>query len=93
MSADPAPWRYSLEPVRHRYQVPAFRGTRVIADGEPGTITCGDGHYLRIRLDGEKRSGKWHPLWNIDYGDDIDYAARYDARVEAFNEALNRKAG
>jgi hypothetical protein len=80
--------RWSLEPVRHRYGVPAFRGTRVIADGKPGTITCGDGHCLRILRDGENFSGKWHPLWRIDYGDDVDYAARYDARVEAFNEAL-----
>lgn len=77
--------RRSLTHVRERYGVPAQRGMRVVANGRPGTITCADGHHLMIRLDGEKRSGRWHPTWEIDYGDGIDYGALYDARVEAFN--------
>jgi hypothetical protein len=59
--------RWSFDYVRRVYGVPAKRGMRVIADGKPGTITCGDGHYIRIRLDGEKWSGRWHPTWRIEY--------------------------
>ena len=32
-----------------------------------GTITGADGGYLRIRLDGEKHSKRYHPTWNIQY--------------------------
>lgn len=83
--------RYSLDYVRSYYGVPAKRGMRVIADGKPGVITSGDGAHIRIRLDGEKRSGRWHPLWRMDYGDGIDYGAAFDARIEDFNDWLNRR--
>lgn len=55
--------------VRRYYGVPAKRGMRVIADGHPGTITgyTRAGAYLRVRLDGERRSDSWHPTWRMDY--------------------------
>lgn len=81
----------SMDYIRNRYGVPAKRGARVVADGKPGTIVAARGGHLRIRLDGEKRTGSWHPTWNMDYGDGIDWGARYDARVEAFNRALNAR--
>lgn len=53
--------------VRRYYKVPAKRGGRVIANGKPGVITGFDGQYLRVRLDGEKRSTPWHPTWRMEY--------------------------
>ncbi len=55
--------------VRRYYGVPAKRGMRVIADGRPGVITSSAGNYIRVRLDGERRSGYWHPTWNMEYLD------------------------
>lgn len=78
----------SMEYIRDRYGVPAKRGARVVADGKPGTIVAARGGHLRIRLDGERDTRSWHPLWHMDYGDGIDHGAAYDARVEAFNKAL-----
>lgn len=57
----------SAEYVRSYYGVPAKRGMRVIAAGKPGTIVGFDGPHLRIRLDGEKYAGNWHPTWRIEY--------------------------
>ena len=59
--------RYSLDYVRRWYGVPAKRGMRVTCDGKPGTLTCGDGAHIRVRLDGENRSEKWHPTWRVTY--------------------------
>lgn len=59
--------RRSLDYVRWKYGVPAKRGMRVRADGKLGTITNGDGQYIRVRIDGEKQSGSWHPTWNMEY--------------------------
>lgn len=81
--------RRSLGPLNRRYGTPAKIGMRITADGKPGTIISGRGHHLGIRLDGEKHSGTWHPTWRIDYGDGIDYGARYDERIRAFNRWLN----
>jgi hypothetical protein len=80
--------RRSLGPLNRRYGTPAKVGQRITADGKPGTIIAGCGHHLRIRLDGEKHAGTWHPLWHIDYGDGIDYGMAYDERIKAFNRAL-----
>lgn len=62
--------RRSLCYVRWTYKVPARRGMRVRADGNLGTITCGDGQYVRVRLDGEKRSLPYHPTWRMEYEPD-----------------------
>lgn len=67
----------SLEYVRRVYGVPARRGMRVVADGKPGVITSGAGEHIRIRLDGEKHSGHWHPTWHIDYLDGIDHGESF----------------
>lgn len=57
----------SFDYVRERYGVPAKRGMRVIADGKPGRITSGAGHYIRVLIDGDKHSSYWHPTWNMEY--------------------------
>lgn len=79
----------SLPAIRKRYGCPAKRGARVTFEGRGATITGTPrwhGHHLNLRFDGETRvSGPFHPLWEIDYLDGIDYGARYDARIEAFN--------
>lgn len=57
--------------IRTNYQVPAKVRGRVRYTGgkEPrlGTITAASGNYLMIRLDGDKRSGLYHPTWCIEY--------------------------
>lgn len=55
--------------VREYYKVPAKRGGRVLVgkDRKPGRITSGAGNYIRIRLDGEKHAGYYHPTWEIEY--------------------------
>lgn len=57
--------------IRKAYAVPAKRGGRVEYKGcgkvEHGTITGADGHYLRVRLDGEKHAGNFHPTSDIRY--------------------------
>lgn len=77
-----------MEKIRAYYGVPAKRGMRVKYAGLPATIISSNGQYLRLRFD----SGMvtiHHPLYEIDYLDGIDYAARYDERIEKFNAALN----
>jgi hypothetical protein len=61
----------SLEYIRMYYGVQAKRGDRVeyTGDGTPklGTISGARGAHLRIRLDGERRTGLYHPTWEIRY--------------------------
>jgi len=65
----------SMAYIRHQYKVPAKRGARVeymssARDGSElmqGTIVGSTGAYLRVRLDGNKHSGRFHPTWNIVY--------------------------
>ena len=61
----------SMDYIRRAYAPKAKRGGRIeyTGDGvaERGTITGADGHYLRVRLDGLKRSGNFHPTWRIKY--------------------------
>jgi hypothetical protein len=58
-----------MDYIRAAYGVPAKRGGRIQYRGQLGTITGADGGYLRIRLDGEKRSKRFHPTWLIEYLD------------------------
>lgn len=67
MSSDSNRGSGSLDYVRSYYGVPAKRGMRVEVDGKPGRITGGDGQYLRVRFDGDKRSVRCHPLWRVHY--------------------------
>ena len=57
--------------IRKRYGVPAKRGARIEYRGEGspelGTITGSEGAYLRIRMDGEKHTGTYHPTWEMRY--------------------------
>lgn len=57
----------SMEYIRRTYGVPAARGAKVVADGQPGVITGSAGQYLRIRLDGDSRSGRYHPTSRMEY--------------------------
>jgi hypothetical protein len=76
--------------------VPVKRGQRVTDErGYAGIVTCGDGAHVRVRLDGEKHSGRYHPL-SLDYGDGISPQARTDhqnARIDTWNDRLNGRIG
>jgi hypothetical protein len=67
----------SMEYIRRYYGVPAKRGARVAYTGSKGVtvtgvITGSDCQYLRIRLDGERRSFRYHPTWELTYLDALD---------------------
>lgn len=58
--------------IRRMYSVPAKRGGRVeylASDGERmrGVIVGTKGALLRVRLDGARRSGLYHPTWHLVY--------------------------
>lgn len=61
----------SMEYIRRSYGVPAKRGARVEYTGEDspslGTVTGSEGARLRIRMDGEQRTGIYHPTWELRY--------------------------
>ena len=74
----------SIAAIRESRGVPAKIGGRVrytgSADGKPreGTIIGTRGGYLRIRLDGAKVAGSYHPTWELEYLD----AAKTEKRPE-----------
>lgn len=91
LTAERHPGRWSLDYVRRNYGVPVKRGMRVVHHGDCGTVTCGDGQYVRVRFDGRRRSDRCHPL-SLDYGDGVkpeDRLAEHNARIEAWNDRLN----
>jgi hypothetical protein len=64
----------SMEYIRKHYDVPAKRGGRVrfTPDGNrylacEGVIVGSRGAYLRIRMGEEKRSGIYHPTYDLEY--------------------------
>lgn len=63
----------SLQYIREHYGVPAKRGGRVKYTGssrrgpEFGTITGANGAHVRIRIDGEKLAGNYHPTYALEY--------------------------
>ena len=63
----------SMKKIRKYYKVPAKRGGKICYTGEGkdkpeyGVITSSSGAYLRIRLEGHKISGLFHPTWEIEY--------------------------
>ena len=57
----------SIEYIRKYYNVPAKVGGRIKYKGKCGTIIGATGAYLKIRLDGEKKSLCYHPTWEIEY--------------------------
>jgi len=63
----------SLEDIRYRYGVPAKRGGRVRYNRKlEGTITGSYGAHLRVRIDGDRFSMKYHPTWEMEYLDKED---------------------
>lgn len=57
-----------MEYIRHRYNVPAYRGRRVRFADQEGVIVAARGGYIKVRLDiGPKRPLKLHPTWNVEY--------------------------
>ncbi len=61
----------SMRYIRRYYKVPARRGARVEYTGESepqqGTITSSEGARIRVRMDGEKHTGIYHPTWCMSY--------------------------
>ena len=61
----------SMSYIRETYGVPAKRGGRVEYLGTTpprmGTIVSACDASLRIRLDGDKNAGKYHPTWMLRY--------------------------
>lgn len=53
--------------IRRLYGVPAKRGGQIRYKGKLGLITGSVDGHLRIRLDGEKKSRRYHPTWHIEY--------------------------
>lgn len=69
----------NMQWIRDHYGVPAKRGGRVRytpCEGSKdrpqlGTITSAVDQYLRVRLDGERHAGRYHPTWQIEYLDEV----------------------
>ena len=55
----------SAEYVRRYYGVDYKRGDRLTVEGRPGTLISFPGQYLGIRFDGEKRTSRAHPTWEV----------------------------
>ena len=53
--------------IRDYYNVPAKRGMCVVAEGRKGIIVGSNGHYLCIKIEGEKRTLSFHPTWRMEY--------------------------
>jgi hypothetical protein len=85
----------AMESIRRSYGVPVYRGMPVKYEGHPAVITSAIRNtYLRLRFPKDSpmysyRGCVFHPLWEIDYLDDVDYVARYEQREEAFRRTLN----
>ena len=63
----------SLKYIRDHYGVPAKRGGRVRYNGRiEGAITGSVGALLRVRMDGDGFSLKYHPTWEMEYLDKED---------------------
>ena len=61
----------SMSQIRKARNVPAKRGGRIYYthEGRHGTILSAKAGYLRIRLDGDKHPGSFHPTWKMQYTD------------------------
>ena len=61
----------SMDYIRTAYKVPAKRGGRIEytphVPPRMGTIVGARGALLRIRLDGDKHVGSYHPTWQLRY--------------------------
>lgn len=66
--------------IRNAYRVPAKRGGRVEYSGDKaaprlGKIIGADGARLKIRMDGQRVAGRYHPTWELRYLDAPSSAA------------------
>lgn len=61
----------AIADIRRTRGVPAKVGMRVLYRYESryGVIVGARGGYLRIRLDGDRHAGSYHPTWELDYLD------------------------
>jgi len=57
----------ALEYIRKYFGVPAKMGMIVKYDGKTGHITGATGEYLKIKMDGERKSFCYHASWKIEY--------------------------
>ena len=66
----------SLIYIRRHYGAPAKRGVTIEFTGNSapvrGVVAGASGAYLRVRLDGEKRTRTFHPTWEMKYLDKDD---------------------
>ena len=63
----------SLKYIRDHYGVPARRGGRVRYNKKlEGTIIGSEGALLRVHMDGDGFSLKYHPTWKMEYLDKED---------------------
>lgn len=56
-----------LEYIKETYGVPAVINGRIKFGSKLGTIVGANGPHLKIKIDGEKDAGSYHPTWNIEY--------------------------
>ena len=61
---------YNMEYIRKYYKVPARKGGKIKYKGKIGKIIGAHNSYLKIKLDGEKRPGFFHPTYEIEYLED-----------------------
>jgi hypothetical protein len=58
--------------INRYYGLSLKRGMTCEFMGRGGKVTGVCGAYVLIKLDGDKKSGKYHPTWMIEYGDVSD---------------------
>ena len=56
----------SAQYVRDYYGVHFKQGDRVTVDGRVGYIVSFPDQYLGVRFDGEKRTSRCHPTWQVE---------------------------
>lgn len=60
----------SLDYIAKSYGVPAKKGQRIrftFRGDRLGTVLGARGSNLKIRLDGDKHYGLYHPTWELEY--------------------------
>ena len=58
---------HSFQYIRDYYDVPAYVGVRVTYKGREGVIVGSEGPYIKVKLDGDKYAGVYHPTDCITY--------------------------
>lgn len=58
---------HDLEYINETYGVPAVIGGRIRFGEKLGTIVGARGPHLQIKIDGETKTGNYHPTWKIEY--------------------------